>query len=101
MNDTAFREDLRERRQARESLQGARAKIVAKMEAMVEAKRRELGEADDATVRAALERDPEWKSLYQRCLDANRAIEENQSATLAAVRRRIRPERPAKGKISK
>ena len=51
--------------------------------------------------KAELEKDPEWNSLYQRCLDANAAIGENLKKAQSAVRRRIMPARAADSKISK
>lgn len=102
MRDKAFRDDLRARRAERGELQMARHAVVEKMKAMVDAKKKELGAgADDAAVRAALEKDPEWNSLYQRCLDANAAIGENLKKAQSAVRRRITPVRAADSKISK
>ena len=54
-----------------------------------EAKKRELGTDDEATLRAALEKDPTWRDLYARCQDANAAIGENRRDTMAVVRERL------------
>jgi len=101
MRDPAFRQALDDAQRARKGLAAARNAVVAKMTAMIEAKKKELKTDDLAKVKAALEQDPEWQSLYQRCLDANQAIKENRKKTLGAVRERIAPETKQNGKISK
>lgn len=102
MKDPVFRQVLAERCEGRKELAKARSVVVAKMTAMIEAKKAELKTEDLGKVRAELEKDPEWNSLYARCLDANRALEEQRKGTLDAVRERIAPKHPAgKGKISK
>lgn len=102
MNDAAFRTNLVERREAREELGRIHAKLARQMKAMVDAKFRELKidnptEGDVARVKAELEKDPEWNSLYARCKDAAEAITDNRRGALRAVRERIAPRRPAKG----
>ena len=75
---------------SRQGLAKARSTVVAKMEAMIEAKRKELGAgADEAAVKAALEKDPEWKALHAQCVDANTALEEDRRRTLRLVRERL------------
>ena len=110
MKDPAFRGQLKELRTERNALAKARSTVVAKMEAMIEAKKAELKTDDLEKVRAELEKDPEWKSLYKRCLDANQAIEDNQKHTFGIVRERLTPadvkkpageQKPAEGTISK
>ena len=101
MKDPVFRTVLREHRGARNELAKSRAIVVEKMTAMIEAKKSELKTDDLEKVRVELEKDPEWKSLYQRCLDANRAIEEQRKKTRGLVRERITPQKPVDGKISK
>ena len=67
----------------------ARSAVVAQMAAMVEAKKKELGTDDETVLKAALEKDPEWRDLYARCQDANAAIGENRKETMAVVRERL------------
>lgn len=81
----------------RADLAGQRQKIVAQMKAMVDAKRAAMKGADDAAVKAALEKDAEWISLYKRCQDLNAAIGEKRQEAAAEVRKELAPNR----KISK
>ena len=74
----------------RGELAKARSTVVAQMSEMIEAKKKELGTDDEATLKAALEKDPAWRDLYARCQDANAAIGENQAKTISAVRERLR-----------
>lgn len=101
MKDPVFRAALAERRGVRNELAKSRAIVVERMTAMIEAKKAELRTDDLEKVRAELEKDPEWKSLYERCVDANQAIEEQRKKTLGLVRERIVPQKPVDGKISK
>lgn len=100
MNDKAFMKKLAADRLSRQELVQARAKIVAKMKAMVDAKKAELKTSDEALVKAALEKDPEWNSLYRRCEDANVAIAEQRKKTFGTVRGRLMPEAGKQKKIS-
>ena len=73
----------------RTELAGMRQKIVAQMKAMVDAKRAAMKGADDAAVKAALEKDAEWVSLYKRCEDLNTALGERHQKALDALRARM------------
>lgn len=88
---------LEKLRGERTELAGVRQKIVAQMKAMVDAKRAAMKGADDAAVKAALEKDAEWVSLYKRCEDLNAAIDEKRQAAAGEVRKALAPNR----KISK
>lgn len=102
MKDPVFRKVLAERAEGRKDLLRARTIVVEKMKAMIDAKKAELKTDDLEKVRVGLEKDPEWNSLYKRCLDVNQALEEQRKGTLGVVRARIAPERkPVDGKISK
>ena len=89
MKDEAFRGRLDGQVAKRSDLAKARNAVVALMAEMIEAKKKELGTADEATLKAALEKDPEWRDLYARCQDANAAIGENRRDTMAVVRERL------------
>jgi len=89
MKDAEFRAKLDERNAARRDLARARNVVVSRMEEMAEAKRKELGTSDEAAVKAALEKDPEWISLERRRADADRAIEEGRRETMRVVRERL------------
>lgn len=98
MNDPSFRTNLVERREAREALQVIHAKLARQMKALVDAKLKALKierptEADLARVKAELEKDPEWNSLYKRCEDAAQAIKENRRAAMGVVRERLAPKK--------
>ena len=89
MKDPAFRAKLTTQAKERAALASARGKIVARMTEMIEAKKKELGTDDEAKLKAALEKDPEWNELYRRCEEANTAIREQRRRTAAAVRERM------------
>ena len=90
MKDEAFRKKLDAQVEKRGELAAARNAVAARMAEMVEAKKKELGTDDEAKLKAALEKDPEWNELYRRCEDANAAIGENRRKTMATVRERIK-----------
>ena len=87
--EPAFRQKLSDKRDERLELARARDAVVGKMTAMIEAKKAELKTDDLAKVKAALEKDPEWQSLYKRCLDANQAIKEKRRESMNMVREKI------------
>ena len=89
MKDREFRGRLDGQVAKRGELAKARSAVVAQMAAMVEAKKKELGTDDETVLKAALEKDPEWRDLYARCQDANAAIGENRKETMAVVRERL------------
>lgn len=103
MDDVTFRTNLTARREAREALAAVHAKLARQMKAMVDAKLRELkvgdkpSEADLARVKAELEKDPEWNSLYARCKDAAQAIKENRRDAMRLVGARLNPKKSAAG----
>lgn len=99
--DPKLLKSLEETRQARNGLAGVRNRIVARMEAMIEAKKIELKTDDLAKIKVELEKDPEWNSLYKRCVDANTAIEENLRTAQKKVAAHMRAPAPVKEKISK
>ena len=101
MKDPVFRQALDGATAERKDLAKARGAVVAKMTAMIEAKKKELKTDDLEKVKAALDRDPEWKSLYQRCLDANQALEENHQKALDTVRRQMTQKSTVKETVSK
>ena len=90
MKDEAFRGRLDGQVAKRAELAKARNAVVAQMAEMIEAKKKELGTDDEATLKAELEKDPVWRDLSARCQDANAAIGENQAKTISAVRERLR-----------
>lgn len=99
LQDKAFIAELGEQSAKRGELARARGAVVAKMEEMIEAKKKALGIAtaagkglspeDEAKLKAELEKDPEWKELYARCEDANTAITEARRKANAMVRERL------------
>ena len=97
MKDPAFRAKLTAQAKERSALASARGRIVAKMTEMIEAKKKELGTDDEAKLKAALEKDPEWNELYKRCEEANTAIREQRRRTAAAVRERMTKAAPKAG----
>ena len=97
LKDPAFRAKLTEQAKERNALVSARGKIVERMTEMIEAKKKELGTDDEAKLKAALEKDPEWNELHKRCEDANTAIKEQRRRAIAAVRERMTKAAPKGG----
>ena len=89
MEDPVYRRQLEDQIAERNRLSAIRGRLVEKMESMIEAQRRALPAADEAALKAALERDPEWRSLYARVVDVNAALEDNQKKSLQVVRNRL------------
>lgn len=98
MKDSAFRAALDEKRSARQDVLAVREKLLSEMEKRVAAMRAKMPSADDAAVRAELEKDPAWVSLVKKIEDANTAFEDNRAATTKLVRDRLaaRPQKPLK-----
>ena len=102
MNDPVFKKALADRRSERNGILSLRSKLVAKAEKMVEEARAKMPGADDAAVKAELEKNREWVSLVARIEDANKAYEENRLATTKTVRERISPKkRVSEGSLKK
>ena len=93
MNDTNFMGRLSADRRERQKLLSERTVIVGKMKAMIDAKRAELGAADQKAIKAALDADPAWQELERQMKAANAKVEEHRKKTLGAVRERIAPGR--------
>lgn len=93
MNDPVFRKRLTDSRKERESYTVSRTKLVREMEKMIEAKKAELPGADDAAVKAELEKDAAWIDLTKRVNDLTAAIDENQRKALGVVRERLAPKK--------
>ena len=90
--DGAFRDQLKGLRAERTAALAARDTVTAQMKAKVEAVKAKLKTDDEKLIKAELEKDPEWQSLYKRCTDANAAVEEQRQKTLKAVREKLRRE---------
>lgn len=101
MKDPSFKHAMDSQDEARKELAKARNVVVERMTEMIEAKKKELGTVDEAKLKAALEKDPEWVSLQKRCLDANQAIKDNQLKTMSVVREQLKSRKATEGKISK
>ena len=93
MNDPAFRRERADGRKEREGFLAKRTELVRKLERMVEAKKAALTGADDAAVKAALEKDPEWNDLVQRVKDLSTAMKEGGRRMDEVIRRRIAPKK--------
>ena len=97
MKDPVFRQQLADGRKEREGFLVKRTELVRKLEQMVEAKKAAMPGADDAAVKAALEKDPEWNDLLKRVADLTTAMKEGGRRMDEVIRKRIAP----KKKISK
>ena len=91
MNDPVFRKELADGRKEREGYVVSRTKLVREMEKMVEAKKAELPGADDAALKAALEKDPKWIDLSKRVVDLTAAIKESGRRMDEVIRGRVAP----------
>ena len=81
----------------RKALLKARETVVEQMKAKVDAAKARLKTDDEKLVKAELEKDPEWQSLYKRCTDVNTALGEQRQKTAGVVREKL----TAGNKISK
>ena len=91
MNDPVFRKALAEQSGERKELARLRNRLRTEMVAKIEAMKAKMPEADDAAIKAELEKDPEWNDLYRKITDANEAIEDNRKHTTKIVGERIAP----------
>ena len=93
MNDPVFRKQLTDGRKEREGYIVSRTKLVREMEKMIEAKKAELPGADDAALKAALEKDPKWIDLSKRVADLAAAIKESGRRMDEVIRGRVAPKK--------
>lgn len=89
MSDPVYRAQLKAHADKRDSLMAQYAKLTGRMRELLAAKQAELGTDDEAALKAAMEADPEWSSLYQRCIDLDVAIGDEQRRARETVRQRI------------
>lgn len=94
MKDPAFRKALEEKRADRAKLDKVRAELSRELTRLADEARAKLPGADDATVQAELEKNPEWNSLVARFKDVNQAYDDSRAATLKTVRERLAPQKP-------
>ena len=93
MKDPVFRQQLADGRKEREGFLVKRTELVKKLEQMVEAKKAAMPGADDAAVKAALEKDPEWNDLSKRVADLTTAMKEGGRRMDEVIRKRIAPKK--------
>lgn len=91
MNDTAFREKLKARREAMKELGTERAKIAARLEEMTKIIREKLGTDDPAKVGAELDKIAEWTRLKERALALDKEFTAKRREMQKIVRERITP----------
>ena len=93
MNDPVFRQQLADGRKEREGFLVKRTELVKKLEQMIEAKKAAMPNADDAALKAALEKDPEWNDLTKRVEDLSTAMKEGGRRMDEVIRQRIAPKK--------
>ena len=93
MKDPVFRQQLAEGRKEREGFLVKRTELVKKLEQMIEAKKAAMPGADDAALKAALEKDPEWNDLVKRVKDLSTAMKEGGRRMDEVIRGRIAPKK--------
>lgn len=91
MNDTAFREKLKTRREAMKELGAERAKIAVRLEEMTKIVREKLGTDDPAKVGAELDKIAEWTRLKERALALDKEFTAKRREMQKIVRERITP----------
>lgn len=96
MNDPAYAAAKADIMAARANVVAVREKLISEMTQRAEAMRAKMPGADEATVKAALEKDPEWNSLAKRMEDANAAYEDNLSKAHKLIGDRIAPKKISK-----
>lgn len=96
MNDPAYTAAKADIMASRASVVAVREKLISEMSQRAEAMRAKMPGADKATVKAALEKDPEWCSLAKRMEDANAAYEDNLSKAHKLIGERIAPKKISK-----
>ena len=95
MKDPAFRRLLADGRAARNELAGTLERLRGEMAAKVDAMRASMPGADDAAVKAALEKDAAWNELRRKTEDVVKAIDYERKKLTAKVGERIAPKRAA------
>jgi outer membrane murein-binding lipoprotein Lpp len=93
LGDLKFREKLEKQVSERNDLAGLRHRLVTKMEAMVEEMKAKMPKADDAAIKAELEKSAEWVSLYKKVVDVNTAIEDNQRKSTKMVGEKMKEQK--------
>lgn len=89
LEDPQYRAALDERLDAQKELTKLRYRLVTEMQAKIAAAKERLATEDEAVLKAELEKDPEWNSLYKRVEDLNTALEDERKRAEAVVRNRI------------
>lgn len=89
LEDPQYRAALDERLNAQKELTTLRYRLVTEMQAKIAAAKERLATEDEAVLKAELEKDPEWNSLYKRVEDLNTALEDERKRAEAVVRNRI------------
>ncbi len=93
LDDLEFRGKLEKQVSERTDLAGLRHRLVTKMEAMVEEMKAKMPKADDAAIKAELEKSAEWVSLYKKVVDVNTAIEDNQKKSTKIVGQKMKEQK--------
>ena len=98
MKDPVFQKALADKRQERKGILSVRRRLVEEAEKKVEAMKAKMPGADEAAIKAELEKDPEWVSLIARVESANDAYNENRLATTKIVGERISSKKSSNSK---
>ena len=81
-----FADKMRERYESRVEIARTRHALADQMKAKVDAMRAKMPGADDEAVKAALEKEAEWMSLYRRIVDLEAANADNRRRTAEVLR---------------
>ena len=100
VHDKAFMGALAAERVKHSDLMRARNAIADRMKDMIEAKKAEMKTSDLKKIKAELEKDPAWQTLYAECTNANARVERHQREVFGKVRERIAPARSGRDSAS-
>jgi len=89
MEDPEYKAALDGNLAAQNKLRNLQSSLADRLRERERAVRESLGSADDATIKAALENDAEYKSLKKRLEDAGQAIRDEQRHAAEIVRKKI------------
>ena len=81
-----FKEKMGETQKRRMEIKQVRDTVTEQMKKMVDAMREKMPGASNDEVLAALEKEPEWRSLRRRIVDLETASADNRRRTAAVVR---------------
>ena len=87
--DPVYKAAIDDHMSKQQELRMLQSRLAERLRAKVNAMRESLGVEDEAAIKAALEKDPEFKSLQSRMIDAGKALRDEQRHATETVRAKI------------